>query len=336
MPNVLSPRLFFQALAVLVLIVTIYARLPAPPVNTAVIKALNGRFVTRPDGRTVEYFTCGEPSASPVYLQHGYGNSGLLFTNYCNIARKLGLYIISVSMPGFGLSSAYPPGVIRSLSEWPADVYAVLEAERVNRFYAAGFSAGCVHVAAVAAADPSRVLGVAFFSPTAPDSAAKSLGIEIAPETKVLKHVLRTPYVGDVLALALARLTDAEGRMAAAPDCARALQKMRELGGEMEALRAAIVADGDRACAHTHRGWSDNTATMCDDLPFDLAKVGEVQGPIVVTSSADDTTNAPGMQQWFAGMIPGAELAEVETGWGHVHITIPEVLEKYLGRIMQR
>jgi hypothetical protein len=134
---------------------SLFAHVKTAIVHSSEIEADGGRWVQTADGRLLEYFVCGDesPLARAVLYQHGYGQTGkqvLATARVCPTAARLGLRVISPSQPGFGLSSPYPVGGVRALSEWPRDVGLVLEQEAVGDFFVAGDSAGGVHALAVA------------------------------------------------------------------------------------------------------------------------------------------------------------------------------------------
>ena len=81
---------------------------PSFPATAEEIIADGGKFITTSDGRFIEYFTCGVETGTPLYFQHGYGNTGKIIhvlPNFCAAAESLGLHVISPTQPGFGLSS---------------------------------------------------------------------------------------------------------------------------------------------------------------------------------------------------------------------------------------
>ena len=88
------------------------------PITAEEILQDGGDYVVAPDGRFIEYFTCGTnlPGAEWVYMQHGYGSTGKFihsFKTICKEAAENNLKLFSPSLPGFGLSSNYPVGVVR-------------------------------------------------------------------------------------------------------------------------------------------------------------------------------------------------------------------------------
>eukprot|EP00947_MAST-08B_sp_MAST-8B-sp1_P002993 g2993.t1 len=170
---------------------------PAHPATVAEIEADGGRWVRLPDGRLLEYFTCGRAGGTPLYWQHGYGNTGkALFAmpEICETAEALGLRVVSPSQPGFGLSSTYPLDTVRTLKEWPADIEHMFQQERIDKFYVGGYSAGCIHALTIASAYPGRVLGVGIGTPTTPLAVEERTNSDMALPTRIVRHTLPVPY----------------------------------------------------------------------------------------------------------------------------------------------
>jgi pimeloyl-ACP methyl ester carboxylesterase len=112
----------------------------------------------------------------------------------CEVYRRLHLHLIAPSIPGFGLSDSYPFGRTRRVSEWADTMRQLLARERIDHFFVAGTSFGCMHAASVAAAFPERVLGVALFTPTSPSEFDREIGAQLAAATAVSILLYVTQY----------------------------------------------------------------------------------------------------------------------------------------------
>merc|ERR1711972_77350 len=110
----------------------------------------------------------------------------------CELAERENLYLVSISMPGWGLSDSMPLDYKRSLLDWPQDVNVVLAKEGIDDVFLMGTSTGCVHAASFAHAFPNRVLGVMLNTPTAPHAAVDSH--EISPVTALGKWLIGKVY----------------------------------------------------------------------------------------------------------------------------------------------
>lgn len=307
---------------------------PASKVQAAMIDAAGTKWAMQSDGRLLEYATCGRPGGMPVYWAHGYGQSATFLPRYaCELAERENLYLISISMPGWGLSDSLPLGYKRSLLDWPQDVNVVLAKEGIDDVFLMGTSTGCVHAASFAHAFPNRVLGVMLNTPTAPPAAVDLH--EISPVTALGKWLIGKRYIGDLLA-GLVSSAPAEVRTLAGPDVFAAVRKMKRVGGKHGEIVADLMDDFNRATVHTYRGWTDTMHTIVGDVPFDLADLGTLTQRGIrfwVTTTPDDTTNPPSMQRWWRDGVPGADLLEFEAGWGHLHAFPPSNLENIFSLI---
>jgi len=308
---------------------------PTLPVNVDEIEVMGNRFARLPNGRVLEYYVCGDPDGAVLYAQHGYGSTGLCYHNphVCDIATRLGLRIISITLPGFGLSDDLNESQ-KILEEWPTEMNTVLLQEGLTEedpFYVTGESMGCVYATAVVAAtNSSRILGAAFFTPPAPNSVLNELGISLPFESQLVKYLLPIPYLGDVIAYAVCYGMPVESRLKAMPDVAAALTKM-----ERENLQEYFIKDLRHSCIRSHHGFQSHLQSMTDEWPFDLANVRS-NGKILITSSPDDKTNPPKANQWFSNQIPGSKLLTMKPGWGHLHCVFPAVIESTWWEMMTK
>jgi len=297
-------------------------RVPATPTDEGAFAASGTKFVRLPDGRKLEYSVYGAPNGVPIYMQHGYMGSCFVSGPMDALAKEMGVKVIAASMPGFGLSDAYPLERTRKLSEWPADVAAVLDQENVKKCHMYGVSAGCVHVAALARGLPEeRVGNVLFCTPTAPDC-VPGVSEGISPVTKLLKSLMGKPYIGDLLGWYLRNQSIVE-LMSVAPDCKAALLRgLKEIPADTEGQMKIL----EHGIKFTHRGIVDNYGTIVEPLEW-LPELGNLVAKghaMAVTSAPDDTTNPPAMQKWFQQTISGCLMMDIAPGWGHLHILFPD------------
>lgn len=114
--------------------------------------------VTLPDGRNLGYAEYGDRAGKPVLYFSGTPGSRLLHPPE-GPTQALGVRLIIVERPGFGLSD-FQPG--RTLLHWPADVVAFADALGIHRFAVVGVSAGGPYALACAYRIPKRITKAAF------------------------------------------------------------------------------------------------------------------------------------------------------------------------------
>ncbi len=110
------------------------------------------------DGRLLGYTVYGDPEGQPVFYFHGFPGSRVEAHLADGVASRLGMRLIAIDRPGFGLSDFQPR---RTLLEWPDDVVKLADALGINRFGAIGVSGGGPYAAACALRIPQRLNAVA-------------------------------------------------------------------------------------------------------------------------------------------------------------------------------
>jgi pimeloyl-ACP methyl ester carboxylesterase len=126
---------------------------------------LPGETIHLPDGRVLGFAQYGAPDGVPLFFFHGLGASRLSRHPDEQIARTLGVRVITIDRPGIGLSAPHPG---RTLLDWPADVRALANALQFERFAVLGWSGGGPYALACAYAMPERLLAVGLVSGSAP------------------------------------------------------------------------------------------------------------------------------------------------------------------------
>lgn len=117
------------------------------------------------DGRNLEYAEWGDPGGVPVIHMHGLPGSRLETHAPDAVYRRLGVRLITVDRPGYGLSDPKPG---RTLQDWPADLGALADHLELERFGLTALSGGGPFALAAAARLPDRLTGVALAGCLAP------------------------------------------------------------------------------------------------------------------------------------------------------------------------
>ncbi len=121
--------------------------------------------ITTADGRTVAYEVVGDPDGTPVFWQHGTGDSRLCKHPDDSVTAALGIKLVTADRPGVGGSSPKKP---RSILDWVADAEAVADAAGLGQFVVAGHSGGGPHALAIAKQLGDRVTKVGLAASIAP------------------------------------------------------------------------------------------------------------------------------------------------------------------------
>jgi pimeloyl-ACP methyl ester carboxylesterase len=126
---------------------------------------IQASYVQLSDGRQIGYQEYGDPEGRPVFFFHGWIGSRLDFSPNDNIARELGLRVISVDRPGCGASGFQKH---RQLLDWPRDIAQVADALGFDKFAVCGHSFGGPFVAACARQLGARVTSAAIVAGISP------------------------------------------------------------------------------------------------------------------------------------------------------------------------
>jgi pimeloyl-ACP methyl ester carboxylesterase len=107
------------------------------------------------DGRTLAYRDAGEPAGIPVVDNHGTPGSRLdRHPDQARLLAELGVRLITYDRPGYGGSDRRPG---RRVIDAAADVAAILDELRVERFSVTGGSGGGPHALACSAVLGDRI-----------------------------------------------------------------------------------------------------------------------------------------------------------------------------------
>ena len=109
------------------------------------------------DNRILAFAEHGDPQGKPVFFFHGIPGSRI-FRPPDEITTKLGVRLICIDRPGYGLSSFFPH---RTILDWHDDVAQLADRLGIKKFFIAGHSGGGPYVAACAYALPERVIAAA-------------------------------------------------------------------------------------------------------------------------------------------------------------------------------
>ena len=231
----------------------------------------------------------------------------------------MGIKIISISVPGFGLSEGPPVGQANNLTQFANDVAAVVNKEGVKHFHLIGYGAGGIHATAAAFGNMKRVQNFLLLAPLTPASIV-GLGTDAHPETSMMKQIWTLPLIGKAAAWAVANFMSPETRLGFEQDFNRDLKRLQNDGrrviirGQQLDLGKFLYADQDYSLSHTWRAISPEQ--IIDTLPFELSDI-RVRGSVGVAFTLDDSVHPPAMSRWYCTRIPKCTLTKYEIGYGH-------------------
>jgi pimeloyl-ACP methyl ester carboxylesterase len=264
------------------------------------------------EGRTLAVHSDGDPAGFPVVMHHGTPSSGLLYERHVELAREQGIRLVGYDRPGYG-GSAREPG--RSVSDCAADVDAIADALRLDRFATWGISGGGPHALACAALCDRRLVAAASLAAVAPQDAE---GLDWLAGMGDENHVEFGHAAAGEEQLRTYLAAEAEEIRAAGPDQLVAVMETL-LGPEDRAVLSGAFAEyllkADRhALADGVDGWVDDDLAFLAPWGFELSSIDR---PVLLLHGDDDRFVPVAHGRWLADHIPGVE-ARIEAADGHL------------------
>lgn len=263
----------------------------------------------RADGRRLCFREYGAPDGVALLYFHGWPGSRLDFGANDALAAAAGVRVIAIDRPGMGGSDRMPG---RGVLDWPADVAALADELRIDRFAVLGFSFGGPYARACAHALGERVRLTVLVSSMGPveDPAA---GAALLP--RPLRLGLALARRSPALALPFAWLT---AREVASGHLERDLARVMP-AADGDVLARAEVSDAMAASAIECfrgglRGAADDAAAVARGEGFTLEQIA---GEVSIWHGELDRSDPVAMARSQERRIPRAS-AHYVAGGGHL------------------
>ena len=277
--------------------------------------------MTLGDGRVLEYLEFGDARGRPVVLYPGTPATAGCGALVADAARAAGVRLIAVSRPGYGASSASPPGLVPVAR----DTLELLDALGLPRVGVHGISGGGPFALALAAVAPDRVDRVVVSAGPGSHQALGGLSPTEAEAVALaqtgdhdgawrLFHADAAESFGDAAAM-----SSAEFQTHAFPS---GPPPHSYFDGEAE-LFEVFVADMHRAVRRLD-GYVRDNMSWCG--PWDI-DVTAVTTPVLLTYGLDDHLVPASHGEWLDARLPHSQL-EIRPG-GHGDITFGLAAEAY-------
>ena len=264
------------------------------------------------EGRTLAVHSDGDPAGFPVVMHHGTPSSGLLYERHVELAHEQGIRLVGYDRPGYG-GSAREPG--RSVSDCAADVDAIADALRLDRFATWGISGGGPHALACAALCDRRLVAAASLAAVAPQDAE---GLDWLAGMGDENHIEFGHAAAGEEQLRTYLAAEAEEIRAAGPERLVAVMETL-LGPEDRAVLSGAFAEyllkADRhGLADGVDGWVDDDLAFLAPWGFELSSIDR---PVLLLHGDDDRFVPVAHGRWLADHIPGVE-ARIDAADGHL------------------
>jgi pimeloyl-ACP methyl ester carboxylesterase len=278
------------------------------------------------DGRRLGYDEYGPANGGPLFYFHGTPSSRKDWHSLGNddLPEKLGVRVIVADRPGMGLSDFQPN---RRISDWPADIAALADALRIERFAVFGYSGGGPYALACAQKMPQRLTAAGIAAGEGPvDQPGIYDGInpQALEFMRMAREKPRQFRMIWNMVCAMARyaphlLARRGGFFTGLPEADKVVtQKHPELGQALYAAMIESVRGGTRGPQ-----WDAALAVSSWDFP-----INNISIPIHLWQGEDDRNVSPAAGRYFARTIPVCH-ATFLPGEGHISLVVNH-LEKIL------
>lgn len=261
------------------------------------------------DGRWLGYAEYGDPAGAPVFYFHGTPGSRLERPPDAALPAALGIRLLALDRPGYGLSD-YQPG--RRFLDWPTDVAQAADALGIGRFGLLGYSGGGPYVLACAHAFPERIRAAVVVSSPAP--LAPGLMAGMAPLFRASYRLSRLPWALAQTAYAAQVRTFQVNPARVLRGLALALSPADRAVLSRPEVRQVTLSSTREAFRQGARGyaWDDRLFSLPWGIPLD-----EIPLPVQLWQGDADLEVPVAMAWSLVGQLPFARLTLVR-GEGHL------------------
>jgi pimeloyl-ACP methyl ester carboxylesterase len=264
------------------------------------------------DGRRLGYAQYGRPDGEPFFYFHGHPGSRLEARFAHQAAAEVGLRVIALDRPGYGLSD-FQPG--RVITDWPADVAEAADRLQIGRFSVAGASGGGPYALACTWRLPGRVVRAAVISGVGP--------YQVPGITRGMRWQNRIGFTWGSRwpAAARALMRAMQRNMASRPErtieaLARAMSPVDAAVLRRPDVRDVLIADITEAFRQGSQGAALDVVLLGRPWGFSLR---EIQPEVHLWQGEADTLVPAAMGKYQAAQIPRCHFTLLP-GEGHLLI----------------
>jgi len=239
----------------------------------------------------------GPADGTPIVLVHGTPDSRLARHPDASIAAGLGVRLIAVDRPGFGLTTADPDA---TPSGFAADVTALLDHLGIASAQLLAWSAGTIWALGAAAAAPARVCSVTAVGGLVPFEAFSDPAVREAAGDARAGMIETAEELGSTVAAAMIApllVPDPVTPEAALEHRAEAGDTAVSAVPSADVQMAAAICDAVRA----------GRAGLVRDVTVQLAPsgvdLGGIAVPVTLVTGTHDTICPPAFAQWYAARL---------------------------------
>ncbi len=273
-----------------------------------------------PDGRGLGYAEYGRSGGEAYFYFHGHPGSRLEARFAASAADAVGVRVVALDRPGYGLSDDQPS---RSILDWPTDVAHAADLLGIARFSVVGASGGGPYALACAYQLPDRVVRAGVISGVGP--------YDVPGNTRGMRWQNRLAFGWGARWPALARLIMRGMRRNVLHRPDRTVEAIAQAMSPVDAeivrrpeVRALLAADIAEAFRQGIDGAARDVVLLGRAWGFSLREIGP---PVHLWQGEADVLVPPAMGRYQAAQIPGCH-AEFLPGEGHLLVIdhMPEII----------
>lgn len=275
------------------------------------------------DGRQLGFAEYGDLTGKPLLLFAG-ASSRYFRPNDDRYTESVGLRLIAVERPGFGLSDFQPGRTVRS---WPDDVTQLADQLDIDRFSILGVSQGGPYALACAYTLPDRLVSTTLVSSIAPFT-VPGLNKENGLFLRLLPILSKSaPFMIDLMMGLTARMA------ARSPD-RFVRQMLKSLPPEDQAIlrlpdvMMQFTSEIPEIYRQGARGTAQDVKLVTRPWGFALE---EIPGRVFVWQGDKDPNATPAMGRYLCQTIPGCEATFVPNAG---HLMLFNLWPKIAGQIV--
>lgn len=269
--------------------------------------------ISLPDGRSLGVALYGDRSGWPVVYCHGFPGSRLEACMAHQICEELGMLLVGVDRPGYGLSPNHPG---MRIVDFPEDVEALLDELGVERASVLGVSGGGPYALACGWSLKGRICSVALVGSIGPPECPARRALD--PLNRLgLEAARRAPWVFRLTLGGLAPILRASGWWVVLLVAMRVAPKDRRvlLGSP---LGERLAVSFREAFGQAGSGPSRDAALYGQPWGFSLK---EVQVPVFIWHGKQDRIVPWEMGEWLSKALPRSVLRILPTD-GHFSLAM--------------
>ena len=250
------------------------------------------------NGNIIGLAEYGNPRGKPLFFFHGWPSSRLQAKVIDDSAKKLGIRVISIDRPGYGLSDFVED---RKLLDWPAMITEVADILKIKKFSVIGVSGGGPYAAVCAYKIPDRLIKVGIVVGLAPTDVKGVLEGMSFINKLAWRSYNSTPWLRELASL----LHLSQVRKIIPYFSSLAFRAKADRGIMSKKVKEEMIRNREEAFRQGKKAVAQDLKIYTEDWGFSLSKI---KSKVLLWYGADDKNVSVNMGKYYAEKIPNSEL----------------------------